>query len=194
MASKAASKRSTKTPSKPKRAAAKTASSPQLQTGFMHPCFIIMTRVLLGFMMLWAFLDKLFGLRFSTSPENAWLAGGSPTTGFLTHSTAGPFAGLFQSLAGIALVDWLFMLGLLGVGVAFMLGIKTRLAGWAGALMMAFMFLSNLPPATNPLITYHVVFAVLFVGIGYARYTHRFDIVRSWWLSLPIVKDKPWLE
>lgn len=157
----------------------------------MHPCFIITMRVLLGFMMLWAFLDKLFGLRFSTSPENAWLAGGSPTTGYLANSTSGPLAGLFQSLAGVGIVDWLFMLGLLGVGVGFMLGIKTHISAWAGALMMMFMFLSNLPPATNPLITYHVVFAVLFVAIGYARYTHRFDIVRNWWVSLPIVKRYP---
>ena len=160
----------------------------------MHPCFIITLRVLLGFMLLWAFLDKLFGLGFSTARENAWLAGGSPTTGFLTHATSGPLAGLFQSLAGIALVDWLFMLGLFGIGTAFILGIKTRLAGWAGALMMLFMYAANLPPDTNPLVTYHVIFAVLFVAIGYARYAHPRDLVRSWWLSLGFVKEHPILE
>jgi len=79
---------------------------------------IAVTRILLGFYFLWAFVDKVFGLGYSTPAERAWVNGGSPTTGFLTNATAeSPLAGLFSALAGVPLVDWLFMLGLLGVGV-----------------------------------------------------------------------------
>ena len=82
-------------------------------------------RISLGWTFLWAFLDKLLGLGLSTAPENAWIAGGSPTYGFLTHATAGPLARLYQSIAGHPLVDALFMFGLAGLGVALMLGVTT---------------------------------------------------------------------
>jgi len=68
-------------------------------------------RIFIGLIFLWAFFDKTFGLGFATNLENAWINGGSPTTGFLAHATNGFFAPFFQSLAGSALVDWLFMLG-----------------------------------------------------------------------------------
>ena len=42
----------------------------------------------MGWIFIWSFLDKLFGLGFPTSPESAWIAGGSPTFGFLNFGTA----------------------------------------------------------------------------------------------------------
>nr|WP_245530223.1 hypothetical protein [Brachybacterium faecium] len=52
-------------------------------------------RLMVGFTFLWAFLDKTFGLNFSTPAEGSWLNGGSPTAGFLGGSIAGgnPFSG-----------------------------------------------------------------------------------------------------
>ena len=44
---------------------------------------VALTRILLGFVFLWAFLDKTFGLGYATEPAKAWINGGSPTTGFL---------------------------------------------------------------------------------------------------------------
>ena len=41
-------------------------------------------RIMFGFYFLWAFLDKTFGLGFSTPAERAWINGGSPTRGFLS--------------------------------------------------------------------------------------------------------------
>ncbi|MCA9768379.1 MAG: hypothetical protein KC485_06135, partial [Gemmatimonadetes bacterium] len=84
------------------------------------------TRIALGFYFLWAFLDKTFGLGYATPAESAWIRGGSPTTGFLGGSIEGgsPFAGLWEFLLGLnPLVDILFMAGLLGIGVALLLGI-----------------------------------------------------------------------
>ena len=63
-------------------------------------------RLLMGFIFLWAFLDKTFGLGFATTADKAWILGGSPTSGFLTHAVVGPFATFFNSLAGVVLVDF----------------------------------------------------------------------------------------
>ncbi|NQV12207.1 DoxX family membrane protein [Candidatus Uhrbacteria bacterium] len=110
-------------------------------------------RIVLGWTFLWPFLDKLYGLGFTTAPEASWLAGGSPTFGFLSFATKGPFAEIFQGLAGNVLVDWLFMLGLLLIGLALILGIGVRIAGYAGVTMMVLMFLAgSIPPEHNPLI------------------------------------------
>lgn len=41
-------------------------------------------RLAIGFEFLWAFLDKTFGLGYTTSTKHAWIHGGSPTKGFLS--------------------------------------------------------------------------------------------------------------
>ena len=66
-------------------------------------------RIGMGWIFLWAFFDKLFGLGFATKAEGAWVNGGSPTFGFLNFASKGPLAEIYQSMAGNAVVDWLFM-------------------------------------------------------------------------------------
>ena len=124
-----------------------------------------LARIGLGFMFLWAFFDKVFGLGFATKQVNSWLNGGSPTLGFLSHSV-GPFAGIFQSLAGLPIIDWLFMLGLLFVGLTLLFN---RFAFWgavAGALMVILMWLAVLPPPNNPIVDDHIVYALVFALIA----------------------------
>ena len=88
------------------------------------------------------FLDKFLGLgyfwynevQFGTDPEKSYLAGGSPTFGFLNFGTEGKFLqDVFQPLAGNAIVDFLFLFGLFGVGIALMTGAGRRLGGGGGA-------------------------------------------------------------
>lgn len=121
-------------------------------------------RLLMGFIFLWAFLDKTFGLGFATTADKAWILGGSPTSGFLTHAVVGPFATFFNSLAGIALVDWLFMLGLLFVGVTLILNRYVKWGALAGIMMLILMYLALLFPENNPFVDDHIVYAVL---LGY---------------------------
>ena len=45
----------------------------------------VMLRLAMGFIFLWAFFDKVFGLGFATTSEQAWINGGSPTSVFLTR-------------------------------------------------------------------------------------------------------------
>jgi thiosulfate dehydrogenase (quinone) large subunit len=118
------------------------------------------TRLSLGWVFLWAFLDKTFALGFSTGvdPETgavdrfgdaAWINGGSPTDGYLSAATKGPLADFYPSFAGAAWADWLFMLGLLGVGLTMMLGVAMRISAACGALLMVLMWSSALPPAST---------------------------------------------
>jgi len=128
-------------------------------------------RISLGWVFLWAFLDKLFGLGFTTTTEGAWLSGGSPTLGFLKFATKGPFAEIFQGMAGSVLVDWLFMLGLLLIGSALILGIMIKLASLGGIVMMLLMYLAALWPEHNPIVDEHIIYALvlflfLFIPVG----------------------------
>ena len=123
-------------------------------------------RLALGWIFLWAFIDKVWGLGFTTKPEGAWLHGGSPTSGFLQFGTKGPFAEIFKNLAGSGIVDWLFMLGLLFVGVTLILGIFVRLGGYVGVLILILMYVAGfLPPEHNPFVDEHIVYALIMAGL-----------------------------
>ncbi len=79
----------------------------------MVPYVWAITRISLGWIFLWAFVDKAFGLGRATPAENAWVDGGSPTNGFLSNAPTGPFENIYKDLAGATWADWLFMIGLL---------------------------------------------------------------------------------
>ena len=72
------------------------------------------------------------GLRHAA--DKAWLAGGSPTYGFLAFGTKGPSAEMYAAIAGNAVVDWLFMLDLAFVGATLLLGLAVRLGAYAGGV------------------------------------------------------------
>ena len=123
-------------------------------------------RLAMGWTFFWAFLDKLFGLGFATAAETAWLEGGSPTAGFLTFATKGPFAGIYQGIAGSGAVEWLFMLGLLGIGLPLLLGIGVRLAAASGVVMMMLMYTAaSIVPEHNPFLDDHIINAIIMVGL-----------------------------
>jgi thiosulfate dehydrogenase (quinone) large subunit len=127
---------------------------------------LLLLRLSLGFIFLWAFLDKTFGLGFATTAEKAWLAGGSPTTGFLSFAVKGPFADIFKSMAGVAIVDWLFMLGLLFVGVTLLLNRYVKWGALAGSVMLALMYFALMLPENNPVIDDHIVYILVLWYIG----------------------------
>lgn len=129
-------------------------------------------RISLGFVFLWAFFDKLIGLGFATTREKSWLAGGSPTTGFLTYGVKGPFAEFFNSLAGIGLVDWMFMLGLLFVGLTLCLGIYVRAGAAIGIIMLMLMYLALILPENNPILDDHIIYSLMLLYIMYTDTKH----------------------
>ena len=151
---------------------------------------LAVTRIMIGFVFLWAFFDKLIGLGFATKSAKAWINGGSPTTGYL-KGVEGPFADFFNAMAGMAWADWLFMLGLLGIGVGLILGVAIRLSTFFGALLLVFMYLASLPLANNPVIDDHLVYAaILFVVMfGVNKWS-----LSGWWRLLPVIKHNWWLH
>ena len=124
-------------------------------------------RYVMSFIFLWAFFDKTFGLGFATKSAGAWIHGGSPTAGFLSHAVKGPFVDFFHSLSGMVIVDWLFMLGLLGVGLTLLVNKYVKWGAIAGSIMFALMYVSLMMPENNPIIDEHIVYIlVLFLIAG----------------------------
>ena len=152
---------------------------------------LAVTRILLGFIFVWAFADKLLGLGLATPEARAWLSGGSPTTGFL-NGVEGPFAAFFNGIAGSGWADWLFMIGLLGIGVALVFGVAMRLAGWSGALLMMLMWAASMPLETNPLIDDPVVYASVLLVLASVP-QHRYSLA-DWWRRQTLVKKNSWLQ
>lgn len=153
---------------------------------------LAVTRIFLGFVFLWAFLDKTFGLGFATAAAKAWVSGGSPTTGFLKMGVnpESPFASFFNGLAGNALVDWLFMAGLLGLGLALIFGVALRLAAVSGTILLVMMWMAVIPLDNNPVLDDHLVYATVLWVVAAGR---REWSLSSWWTSLDFVKKNKWL-
>lgn len=161
-------------------------------------------RLSLGFIFLWAFFDKLLGLGFATckdkvsgdvmvSCSDAWINGGSPTTGFLNNAVSGPFADFYNNLAGLAWVDWLFMLGLLVVGVGLLFGIFVRFAAFIGIGMLVLMWSALLWPEHTPVLDDHLIYALVLFGVALTD-EHQVWGFRSWWLKTSVAKSFPILK
>jgi thiosulfate dehydrogenase [quinone] large subunit len=149
-------------------------------------------RMVYGFTFLWAFFDKLFGLHFSTATAKSWLNGGSPTKGFLSGSK-GPFEGFYHAIAGNALTNWAFMLALLAIGTALILGIGMRLAAIGGAIMYAMMYTVVLPTVTNPFLDDHIVGLLVVVLLALIGAGHVWGLGNAW-NKVDIVKRYPILR
>ena len=152
-------------------------------------------RIALGLVFLWAFLDKLLGLGYTTPSERAWIRGGEPTRGYLS-SSFGPLGDLFKEMAGNAVVDALFMFGLAGVGVALTLGIATRLGGWGGMAMVLLMYASHPVPwmepnGTHPFLDEHITEGAALALIALTNAGDTWGL-GAWWRTR--VAKRPWLR
>lgn len=150
-------------------------------------------RLSLGWVFLWAFLDKVFGLGHETTHGQAWIRGGSPTKGFLSFAATGPFDSFYHSISGQAWADWLFMLGLLGIGVALIAGVTMRIASAAGVLMLVLMWSVVLPPANNLFMDDHLIYAMLLILLAAVGAGRTLGLGRAW-ESVSIVKRHGWLQ
>ena len=152
---------------------------------------LAIARIMLGFVFVWAFLDKTMGLGFATQHGKAWLDGVSPTTGFLKMGVnpQSPMADFFHGLAGNVLVDWLFMLGLLGIGFALVFGIGLRVAAAAGTALLMMMWAAEMPLKNNPLVDDHMVYSVMLWVFAFAP--RKWSLIIQW-LQNSYAKKNPW--
>jgi thiosulfate dehydrogenase [quinone] large subunit len=141
-------------------------------------------RIALGWYFLWAFIDKLFGFGFLTDSGKGMIDGGTPAQGFMTHAE-GPFAGFFKSISG-PWADYLFMLGLLAIGVALITGCGLKLTAVAATLLLSLMYLAEFPLGakaglyTNPLVDDHWVDTLAILTFWFTRAGDTFGLGR-WW-------------
>ena len=155
-------------------------------------------RMATGFIFLWAFLDKTFGLGFATPVERAWINGGTPSQGFLgSEAVTGPLQPFFAGIASPA-TDVLFMLGMLGIGLAVTLGIGLRVSAVAGSIIMVLMYLAEWPFAagagsTNPAVDYHIIYALALIAVAATAAGETWGL-GTIWKNLPIVRTQPWLR
>ena len=149
-------------------------------------------RLSLGFMFFWAFIDKLFGLGFSTCRDKAtgavtylcdkaWISGGSPTMGFLKNATTGPLKPLYGFLADNLLIftDILFMVALLVIGITMITGIEMKKGAYVGALLTFMMWTALLLPANNPIIDDHIVYLFAFLVLSFSNADTFFSLKKK---------------
>ena len=149
-------------------------------------------RLALGWVFLWAFLDKLFGFGHDTASKDAWINGGSPTLGFLKFSATGPFTDSYHNIAGAGWADWLFMIGLAGIGLALITGIGMRIGSVAGVVMLLMMYSVVLPPDNNVFMDDHLIYAGALVALVLLKAEDTLGL-GGWWKSTGLVRRFPWL-
>lgn len=164
-------------------------------------------RIALGWTFLWAFLDKAFALGFATGRDSetgaidffgpdAWINGGSPTDGFLQFGvhTKGFFVDLYGGLVGQTWVEWGYMLSMLLIGLALILGIGTRLAAIGGIVWMAMFYTAGaFWPENNPFLDDHILYAIVLAGIAYVG-AGRYLGLGRWWERTAAVRRFPILK
>lgn len=168
-----------------------TTQSSQTSMSFKHVC-LGLARISLGWIFFWAFIDKLLALGFATEKGKAWLDGVSPTVGFLKFASHGPFASLFQAMAGNILVDWLFMMGLLLIGLSLITGVGVKIAGYSGAILVTLMWLAALPPKQNPFVDDHIIYLFLLLSFTQMPVGQWLGLGK-WWSTTSLVQKYPFL-
>lgn len=159
--------------------------------------WLAVLRLATGFIFFWAFLDKTFGLGYSTPPERAWISGGTPSQGFLnSDSVIGPLKPFFASIAS-PVSDVLFMVAMLAIGLAVLLGVGLRVSAVVGTVLMIAMYLAEWPfganaASTNPLIDYHIIYALALIVIAVLAAGDTWGFGRQW-RALRIVQHNRWL-
>jgi thiosulfate dehydrogenase [quinone] large subunit len=163
-------------------------------------------RFAMGWTFLWAFLDKAFALGFSTGRavddvtgatsinffgDSAWIHGASPTAGVLGFAMKGPFAHFYQTITGFqmtnagpvsaAWVDWVYMLSMLVIGGALILGIGVRLASIGGILWMAIFYTATaIWPEHNVFLDEHIVDALVLTALVLANAGRYYGLGKMW--------------
>ena len=163
-------------------------------------------RIGFGVTFLWAFFDKLLALGYATgvNPEtgavdrfgpDAWVNGGSPTFGFLTFGVPvdNPFQEFFNSLAGDTWVNWLFMLSLLGIGLALTFGVGMRIAAVSGAVLYLMMWVASMPLENNPVVDDHLLGALTMVVLATTLAGDTWGLGKVW-ARIGLVRQHPVLR
>lgn len=172
-------------------------------TARSHQLGAALLRVIAGVIMLWAGLEKLIGtpggftaagfLKFGTAGSLAWpFVTGEPAKDAIFNPFQGFWVGLAANDAIMPIVNFLVVAGEIGIGIALILGLATRFASIAGALMMFLFFLASWNFAygvVNQDLTYLVVFLAIG-GMGAGKY-YGLDGIAA---NTTFAQSNPWVR
>jgi thiosulfate dehydrogenase [quinone] large subunit len=85
------------------------------------------------------------------------------------------------------------MMGLLGIGLALILGIGMRIAVVSGVAMMLMMYTAALPPENNPVVDDHIIYALVLIGLLRVNGSQALGFGKSW-AETDLVKRYPVLR
>jgi thiosulfate dehydrogenase [quinone] large subunit len=161
---------------------------------------ILILRVVLGWVFLFAGSEKLLDLAGSGGPFSA--------VGFLKFGTAGTWPGaaedtivnptqafwlsLTANPAAMGIIDFIVPVGQVLIGAALILGLATRFAGVMGALMMGIFFVAAWDFG-HGVINQHFVYGTLALFLAYARAGEIYGL-DAWIERLPVVTRAPALR
>lgn len=155
--------------------------------------YLSIARLLLAYSCLFGAIDKVFGIRM-TSPESAYINGGSPCKGFLMNLADGPLGFLFDPLVHITpFIDVVIILSLFLMGISLLLGIGRRLCCILGAILMFIFYLASFPLIEIPLVDFHIIYVFFMLALYYSK---SFSILGfgDQWKETALVKRYPILE
>ena len=143
--------------------------------------FTLLMRLLMGWIFLWAGLDKAVN--------------GFTAEGFRLHATSGPLQGWFMDLgadaSALSVIDPLVTYGQIAMGAALVLGAATRLTLVFAAAMMFLFYLAQFPPEYDPLVDYYLVYIAVYLMLG-ALGAGRILGVDRYVEQLPWVRERTW--
>ena len=149
-------------------------------------------RIALGWVFLWAFLDKLFGLGHATPTARPGSTAAAPPRA----SSAAPRA---RSAASSRhrrqrLGRRLFMLRPAGHRRrADRSASAMRFAAIAGALLLVLMWTAVLPPANNPFMDDHLIYAAILIVLALLGAGNTLGFGKAW-SATPLVRNATWLK
>jgi thiosulfate dehydrogenase (quinone) large subunit len=92
-----------------------------------------------------------------------------------------------------AWIDWVYMVSMLAIGVALILGIGTRLAALGGIAWMAIFYTATaIWPDNNPFLDNHIIEAAVLAGLFLANAGRYYGLGKAW-QRLDIVKGRRYL-
>lgn len=160
------------------------------EKGVAFPLAII--RFILAWMLIWSFIDKLFGFGMLVPAGQGLIDGGTPFLDYLNNAY-GPFKDLFKAMAPAA-PFWgsLFMVGSLCISIGLIFGWCTKITTVAACVMFFLLYLADFP-TDNPFASYKLIYIVamwaIYVGKGYDCIS-----LSDRWRDLEIVKRHPILQ
>src|ERR1700686_2941490 len=97
-----------------------------------------------------------------------------------------------MAIAGAGLVNWPFMIGLIGIVFALLFGVGVRIAAVSGAVMTIRMWSASLPPSDDIFMDNHIIYALVLIGLALVGAGNRLGF-GSWWAQTSLVRRFPWL-